>query len=419
MNSPNDLQAQLEQRKAELTKQGEQICQRAADDGREDLTEFEGRQVDRICDEVRGINDHLAQLAEDEQRGKIPEHLRVIGGGRSDREVRADSAARLAPLGYTDEQLRRAWDQLHRGESAVLETRATATGSGLLPPELGPILPVFPRHDNRLLTRLPGIALEDLPAIQYIQVTSVTGTAGVVAEGAAKPEITIPATPLVATARKIAAHTGISWELYSGDYPAFVSSVQLELLKLVVDAENLQLYGGTGESNGQVNGLVTDPNILTFDASTVTTQPGPWDAIEYGIELLRSGPAKATPDLALATPATWSAIRRQVDSYGRYYVAPDPSDDQVNEAWGVPVLVSTQFSPGTFVLVDTSIYGRVVVRESLVTRIGYAGTDFTDNIVRHLAEERLTQTIERPEAICKITGLPTAAPSVAETKSRK
>jgi hypothetical protein len=55
----------------------------------------------------------------------------------------------------------------------------------------------------------------------------------------------------------------------------------------------------------------------------------------------------------------------------------------------------------------------VVVRESLITRIGYAGTDFTDNVVRHLAEERLTQTIERPEAICVISNLPTAAPATA------
>jgi hypothetical protein len=81
------------------------------------------------------------------------------------------------------------------------------------------------------------------------------------------------------------------------------------------------------------------------------------------------------------------------------------------------VLVSTQFTAGTFVLVDTSLYGRVVVRESLVTRIGYAGTDFTDNVIRFVAEERLTQTVERPAAICQITGLPTAAPAAEETKT--
>ena len=58
--------------------------------------------------------------------------------------------------------------------------------------------------------------------------------------------------------------------------------------------------------------------------------------------------------------------------------------------------LSTQFTDGKFVLVDTTRYGRVVVRESLVTRIGYTGTDFTQNIIRFVSEERLTQTIETP-----------------------
>jgi hypothetical protein len=56
-----------------------------------------------------------------------------------------------------------------------------------------------------------------------------------------------------------------------------------------------------------------------------------------------------------------------------------------------------------------------VVRETLVTRIGYSGTDFTQNVVRFVYEERLTQTIERPQAICKITGLPTAAPTATKS----
>ena len=81
------------------------------------------------------------------------------------------------------------------------------------------------------------------------------------------------------------------------------------------------------------------------------------------------------------------------------------------------MLESTQFTPGVGVLFDTTIYGRVVVRESLVTRIGYSGTDFTQNVVRLLSEERITQTIERPQSICKITGLPTAVPTQAPAKS--
>ena len=63
-----------------------------------------------------------------------------------------------------------------------------------------------------------------MPSLAYIDVTSVTGTAAIVPEGTAKPELLMPASQQVATARKIAAHIGISWEAYGGDYPAFVTS---------------------------------------------------------------------------------------------------------------------------------------------------------------------------------------------------
>jgi hypothetical protein len=159
--------------------------------------------------------------------------------------------------------------------------------------------------------------------------------------------------------------------------------------------------------------------VLTLDASTITTVPGPWDAIEKGIEVLRSGPALAEANLMLAHPQTWSAVRRHVDSYGRCYVSSDPSTDEVNNAWGVDVLTSTQFTLGQVVLLDTQIYGRVVVRESLITRIGYSGTDFTDNVVRFLAEEHITQTIERPAAICVISNMPTTLDVTSKSPPRK
>lgn len=361
------------------------------------LTPAENIRYRQYVEDIRGISAHLADQRSELQRvGSRP----LFGIDRSH-----NSAARLCPLGYDDDQLRRAFEQVGRGETAVLQ-RAFTTATGAIPPDLGPILPVFPNHENRLLERLPGIAI-DVPAISYVEVDAVTGTATIVLEGASKPELSIPAVQRVATARKLAAHVGVSWEAYSGDYTAFVTAVQTELMKAVVDAENAQLYGGTGESNGQVNGLTSNPNVLRLDSSTITAQPGPWDALEQGIELLRSGPALAEADLCLMHPTTWSAIRRTTDTLGRYYAAADPSADEVNQAWGVPVLVSTKFALGEAVLVDTRQYGRVVVREPLVTRIGYSGSDFTNNIVRFVAEERLTQTIERPQAICVITNMPT------------
>ena len=397
MHFTKDELDRMERRREEIRAAAESICLEARSAGREHLNQGEARRIAQAKDDLRDLDHDILEYRQDLERSGIPEKYAHLGG--SGRQV--SSAGRLAPLGHSDEQLRRAFDQLHRGESTVLETRDFSPLAGLVPADLGPILPVFPRHENRLLSKLPGVSI-DVPQIAYIEVDDTQGDADIVAEGGPKPELVMPATQKVATARKIAAHVGISWEAYSGDYPAFVSAVQTELMRKLTDCENAQLFGGTGEAMGQVNGIAVATGTLSLDASTITTQPGPWDAIEQGIEMLRSGPCLAEPDLMLVHPTTWSLIRRATNTYGEYYVAADPSTSEVNTAWGIPVVVSTQFTAGLVVLLDSTLYGRVVVREGLVTRIGYSGTDFTSNIIRFVSEERLTQTIERPKAICLV-----------------
>jgi HK97 family phage major capsid protein len=110
-------------------------------------------------------------------------------------------------------------------------------------------------------------------------------------------------------------------------------------------------------------------------------------------------------------------VRRTKDAYERYIVSADPTSEETNQIWGVPVLTTIACPAGDGVLLDTSKFGRVVVREPLGLRIGYSGSDFTSNVVRYVAEERLALAIERPEAICHLTDLPTTA--VTETKSAK
>ena len=54
-----------------------------------------------------------------------------------------------------------------------------------------------------------------------------------------------------------------------------------------------------------------------------------------------------------------------------------------------------------------------------MTRIGYSGFDFTDNLVRLVSEERRTQTIERPQAICVIGNMPTTLEAEGKAPAKK
>ena len=89
----------------------------------------------------------------------------------------------------------------------------------------------------------------------------------------------------------------------------------------------------------------------------------------------------------------------------------NPRDGRSILANWCPIVVVVRVAGGT-------LFGRVGVRESLVLRVGYSGTDFTDNVVRQVCEERLNLAVERPAATCWIKNLPTAAPTAAKSSAK-
>jgi HK97 family phage major capsid protein len=399
----DQLTAARERSQSEATR----ILQAAKSRGATTLSELEQRAVDGHMRDYRALTERIGQESEDLARSsRIPASLRVRG-----QTTRAlNTGAHVAPMGFDPEDLHRAYNKLCAGEAVRLEARAFATASPLLPAELAPWVTEL-QHEGRILDHLPAYAI-DTPSIEIVQVNSVTGAAGIVAEGQVKPEVTPVTTPLTVPALKVAAHTGLSYEALA-DFDAFSNYVRIELQQQVVLTENNSLLYGTG-GTGSLNGFFTASGILTFDA---TTADQGIDAIEMGIEALRTGASLATPDLCVLHPSTWSAIRRTKDTLGRYLLSADPTTEEADSIWGLSVVVTTQCAPADGLLVDTTRYGRAVVREPLSMRIGWANDDFVKNILRTVCEERLNNAIERPTAICKITGLPTAA--VTEAKATK
>jgi hypothetical protein len=178
--------AQLEARKAHAVSQATEMLETRQAAGIAELSGPDAVRFRAMQQTIAELDDQITEYRSELERAQIPERYRNLGGG----ERRVSSAGRLSPLGHSDEQLRRAFDQVNRGETAVLKTRdpGFTSATGLVPPELFPV-PISPRHENRLLERLPGHAI-DVPALAYIEVLSTSGTAAVVAEGAAKPELT-------------------------------------------------------------------------------------------------------------------------------------------------------------------------------------------------------------------------------------
>jgi HK97 family phage major capsid protein len=204
-------------------------------------------------------------------------------------------------------------------------------------------------------------------------------------------------------------NTAISHETLS-DWEQWRSYVLTECFKQIIDLENSQLLNGSGTGTN-VLGFLQTSGILTHACASDPPSYTAIDSIESSITQLRVGNALALQNpadgLLILSPSTWAAIRR-IKTTTNQYVAGDPLSAPIDRIWGVPVLVTTAMTAGTGLLLDTTKFGHALVREGLVMKQGFSGTDFVSNLTRYVFEERIALAVVRPQAVLAISGLPTS-----------
>jgi HK97 family phage major capsid protein len=386
----------LSAKRSEVRGQAEQLLLRAKAAGRQELLENEEREWQMYRRTLRDLDDRIGETRTEIDR--IGTHPLMPGEGRA-----MSTAGRLAPLEFGDEEMRRLQVAAQRGETCRIEHRDFSTADSLLPAQLFPF-PIEGQHEGRILDRLPGYAMETA-SITFIRHVSTTGVPTPVAEGAAKPELVFHTDQITEPARKLAAHNGLSWEIIN-DWPAFQSYCGGELYKQIIDVENDQILNGTGVGL-DMTGFFFTSGILTEDATAVAPDTA-IDHIEKAIAKLRTGPALGVANLLILHPSTWSAVRRTKDGFERYLTQADPTVGEASSVWGVPVLSTTACPAGNGLLLDTTKFGYVAVREPLSMRVGYSGDDLVENVLRTVAEERLVLCTTRAPAVLSISNLPVA-----------
>ncbi len=111
----------------------------------------------------------------------------------------------------------------------------------------------------RVADLIPSLTMT-APSIEYIRHLSTTGTAGMVAAGETKPAVTLNIDKVTATARKIAMTTAVNDEDLE-DFNPFMSYVNAELQRLVIDEENAQILAGDGTGEN-LEGFLSVSGIL-------------------------------------------------------------------------------------------------------------------------------------------------------------
>lgn len=259
----------------------------------------------------------------------------------------------------------------------------------------------FLREPTRISSLMPTIPM---PArvLEYLRVNGVTGSATTVAPGGVKPELTISAAPVEAIAAKIAAHAGITDESLQ-DYANTNAIVEDVVSRAVIDAENGQILSGDGTGTNMTGILHTSGVLTRVQASG----EDPFDTLRKADFDLRTGGSYTSATAYVMNPETWMDISLIRDNYGRFQLG-EPGSDIAQVLWGRPVVQTTEIAAGTVLAANFTLACAVGFRRGLSIETGWDGNDFTENITRFRAEERVGLAVFRPSALNVVTlGTPT------------
>jgi HK97 family phage major capsid protein len=317
------------------------------------------------------------------------------------RQVDGDETQKTAGAEFVESEAYKnfALGGFSRNDRARIETKATLTNStAAAAGSLGAGLEV---------TRLPGVV--ELPqrpltirgllaqgnmdgqSIEYLKEHSWTNGAGMVAEGAAKPQSDFRLELATATAKVIAHHMKASRQVLS-DVAAVRSMIDSRLRYGLDLKEEDQLLNGDGTGQNLL-GIV--PQATAYVTPLVGADTQSIDKIR--LMMLQAALALLPADGIALNPADWAWIELLKDSQGRYIIG-NPQGNIGASLWGLPVVPSMAMTVDKVLVGAFKTGAQIFDRWETTIEAGYENDDFTKNLVTILGEKRLALATYRPGA---------------------
>lgn len=280
-----------------------------------------------------------------------------------------------------------------------VEAKAMVTPVGGVAPQFAPI--VGPGSDDFHARDLIPVFPTVSDLITYVQLTTdeEADGIGVVAAGAQKPDMGYISEVKQAAVVKLAGLLDVADEMLT-DVVGFRAWLAYELPKALLDAEDLQIYKGSGNA-GNILGLWTQADEQTFPFGTVTASSNPIDQVAAGITEIRT--RKRGVNGAVISPIQWMEmyINKDLELAYTYPVVFTPNGTPT--ILGVPVYWSNVFEENEGLVGDfrfgTAIFQRMAMR------IDYSGEhkdNFGKNVITARIEERIALPIYFPEGFLKL-----------------
>jgi HK97 family phage major capsid protein len=175
-------------------------------------------------------------------------------------------------------------------------------------------------------------------------------------------------------------------------------------------AEEWNILYGNGTASNQLHGILTDPDIQPYLWSNGKKQViGTTTVVDTQIDALRRALTLVTlarypADGIVIHPHDWEDFELMKGSDGKYIWLSLPDGNGSTSFFRVPAVVTDAIQQGTALTGSFALGTALWDRELANVRASdQHGTNFKQNLVTLLAEERIAQTVFRPEAFVKVT----------------
>ena len=223
------------------------------------------------------------------------------------------------------------------------------------------------------------------------------GAAAFVSEGGTKPEATMSFDEVVSRIEVLAHWIGGTRQVFD-DLPGLRASVDNDLLYGLRHREDAALLYGTG-TTPQIAGIMNDTAVQTYSWSQGLSGDGKADAIRRARTLVEL--ALYEPSGAVIHPTVWESIETEKGSDGHYMWVTGPAglNPGGESLWRIPLVVTAMIRSEQFLLGAFGAASVLYDREAANIRFSeFDGTDFIENKVKILAEERIGTAWRRPES---------------------
>lgn len=385
-----------------------------------DLSEIQ-KAVDKLTDQVRekaekavaeaargiqmteGVKGQVDELLtkQNEARAELDELIQKMARRHSEEKASPNTPgyAFINSDAFKEHQGKGKGERLRVGHELRVDVKQisslTASGGVLIAPDrLANVMPLPQRPATVRDLLAPGRTSSNL--IQYYRELVFTNSAAPVAEGTLKPESDLTFEAKDAKVVKLAHWIKATTEILD-DAPAMQSMIDERLRYGLSYVEDVQLLMGSGTGQN-LAGIYTTATAYVQPIAPVGTET---DIDRLRLAFLQGELALLPADAAILHPSNWAKIELLKDAQGRYLIG-NPQGTLAPTLWGRRIVTTLAMTQGQFLAGNFRQSAQIFDREDANVVVSTEnGTDFVENKVTIMAEERLALVDWRPQARIK------------------